>query len=173
LEVLLAWPFGVVARPRVDFSDDVGFCAKDADRLHSESRYFDDDASTDPASIVITKADLTRTYRRDLDYSILEFGGTIEIHRRPAGRIADGETVWVECAVALDKDRSVQCSTCHDPHEDRWGSFLTSFRDTGQREGNCTLRCHGREHDQQTYSHTRQPESKRNAAKTRSGNRSR
>jgi hypothetical protein len=58
------------------------------------------DVGTDPASIVITKADLTRTYQRDVDYSILEFGGTIEIHRRPAGRIADGETVWVEYAVA-------------------------------------------------------------------------
>ncbi len=76
------------------------------DAMHREQRTFRDpdpvvlyDAGTDPASIVITKADLTRTYQRDIDYAILEFGGTIEIHRRPAGRIADGETVWVEYAV--------------------------------------------------------------------------
>jgi predicted CXXCH cytochrome family protein len=90
-------------------------------------------------------------------------------------------------------DQKTPCAVCHDPHGVPAGSggdhtnlinFASAvvsraaggslgFRDTGQLEGNCTLRCHGREHDQQTYSHTRQPESKRNAAKTRSGNRSR
>ncbi len=90
-------------------------------------------------------------------------------------------------------EQKTPCAVCHDPHGVPAGgggdhtnliNFASalvspaatggiSFRDTGAFEGNCTLRCHGREHDRQTYSRDRQPESKRATTTSRIGNRAR
>jgi predicted CXXCH cytochrome family protein len=40
--------------------------------------------------------------------------------------------------VTLDKDKNVQCTTCHDPHDDRRGSFLTR----SDRNGELCIVCH-------------------------------
>ena len=57
------------------------------------------DSGLDVGSIVITKLDLTQTYQLYRDYTILEFGGSVEIHRPLGSWIGAGETVWVEYSV--------------------------------------------------------------------------
>jgi len=63
------------------------------------------------------------------------------------------------------KDKQVACTTCHDPHGVAGKSHLINFnlnyvfsqggliefRDTGTFSGNCTLKCHGKEHNNTPY----------------------
>ena len=59
----------------------------------------------------------------------------------------------------------VACTSCHDPHGVRQGTHLMNFSldaaapfngrlefvDTGRFSGNCTLTCHGEDHDAWAY----------------------